>query len=36
MLPLLGDETAAGTFMDLVAENAGVKKEDILGTDLFL
>lgn len=36
MLPLLGDETAKGKFMDLVAENAGVAKEDILGTDLFL
>lgn len=36
MLPLLGDETAKGKFMDLVAENVGVKKEDILGTDLFL
>lgn len=36
MLPLLGDENAKGKFMDLVAENAGVAKEDILGTDLFL
>lgn len=36
MLPLLGDETARGCFMDLVAEAAGVKKEEILGSDLFL
>ena len=36
MLPLLGDERAAGTFLDIVAGAAGVDKEDILGTDLFL
>ena len=36
MLPLLGDETAKGKFMDLIAQTAGVRKEDILGTDLFL
>ena len=36
MLPLLGDETAKGCFMDIVAEAAGVKKEEILGSDLFL
>ncbi len=36
MLPLLGDERAAGTFLDIVAGAAGVDKGDILGTDLFL
>ena len=36
MLPLLGDERAAGTFLDIVAGAAEVDKEDILGTDLFL
>ena len=36
MLPLYGGEEAAGTLMDTVAEAAGVKKEDILGHDLFL
>ena len=35
MLPLLGDERAAGTFLDIVAGAAEVDKEDILGTDLF-
>ena len=36
MLPLLGDERAAGTFLDIVAGAAGVDKENILGTDLYL
>lgn len=36
MLPLLGDSSAKGMFMDLIAESAGVKKEDIAGSDLFL
>ena len=36
MLPLLGDERAAGTFLDIVASAAGVEKENILGTDLYL
>lgn len=36
MLPILGDASAKGSFMKLVAENAGVKEEDILSTDLFL
>ena len=36
MLPLLGDETAEGKLMDLVAQAAGVKPEEILGHDLFL
>ncbi|MBR5537983.1 MAG: M18 family aminopeptidase [Clostridia bacterium] len=34
--PLFGDEADAGAFMDEVANAAGVKKEDILGHDLFL
>lgn len=36
MLPLLGDSCAKGMFMDLIAESAGVKKENIAGSDLFL
>ena len=36
MLPVLGDSRAKGRFMDIVAESAGVKKEDIAGSDLFL
>ncbi|OUN05638.1 M18 family aminopeptidase [Flavonifractor sp. An92] len=36
MLPLLGDETAKGGLMPLVAQAAGVAEEDILGHDLFL
>jgi len=36
MLPVLGDESAKGTFMKIVAESAGVKEEDIIGHDLFL
>ena len=35
-LPLYGLADTKGTFMDVIAENAGVKKEDILGNDLFL
>lgn len=36
MLPLLGDETAKGRFMGIIAEAAGVEEEQILGHDLFL
>ncbi|MCH4239043.1 MAG: M18 family aminopeptidase [Oscillospiraceae bacterium] len=36
MLPVLGDSRAKGRFMDIVAESAGIKKEDIAGSDLFL
>ena len=36
MLPLYGSNDAKDSFLKLVAENAGVKVEDILGTDLFL
>ena len=35
-LPLLGGEDAAGSFRTLVAQAAGVRAEDILGSDLFL
>lgn len=36
MLPLYGSLTAKGTFMELIADTAGVKQDDILGHDLFL
>ena len=36
MIPLFGDETAKGCFRSLIAEQVQAKKEDILGTDLFL
>ncbi len=36
MLPLLGDETAKGKLMELVAQAAGVARGEILGSDLFL
>ena len=36
MLPLLGDLDAKGSFMDIIAESAGVKKENVAGSDLFL
>lgn len=36
MLPVIGEGTAKGRLMEMVAENAGVPKETILGTDLFL
>lgn len=36
MLPLYGMETAEGSFMETIAESAQVRKEDILGYDLFL
>ena len=36
LLPLYGDADAKGTFMDVVAESAHVKKDEILGHDLFL
>lgn len=36
MLPLYGDLTSKGTFMQTIAEAAGVKEDDILGHDLFL
>lgn len=36
MLPLFGEAAAKGKFMDIIAESAGVNKEDILGSDLFL
>lgn len=36
MLPLFGDETAAGNFYKLIADAAGTTPDTILGTDLFL
>ena len=36
MLPLFGDDTSKDRFFDIIAESAGVKKEDILSHDLFL
>lgn len=36
MLPLYGMSSAKGTFLQTVAEAAGVKEEEILGHDLFL
>ena len=36
MIPLFGDEKAKGQFMQLIAECAGAKEQDVLGSDLFL
>ncbi len=36
MLPLYGEIAAKDTFMEIIAQAAGVKAEDILGHDLFL
>ncbi len=36
MLPIFGDADAKDSFFDIIAKAAGVKKEDILGHDLFL
>ena len=36
MLPIFGDADAKDKFFEVVADAAGVKKEDILGHDLFL
>ncbi|WP_051545148.1 M18 family aminopeptidase [Butyrivibrio sp. MC2021] len=36
MLPVLGDASSKDKFFEIVAKAAGVKKEDILGHDLFL
>ena len=36
MLPIFGDNDSKDSFFDIVAEAAGVKKEDILSHDLFL
>ncbi len=36
MLPLFGNLTTKGKFMEIIAEAAGVKEKDILCTDLFL
>lgn len=36
MLPLFGDQTAETSFLRAAALEAGVKEQDILGTDLYL
>lgn len=36
LCPVIGDETAKGSFYELIAGLAGVGPEQILGTDLFL
>lgn len=36
LLPVFGDQSAKGTFYDLIAKEAGTEKENLLGTDLFL
>lgn len=36
LLPLYGGEDAKNTFLDVIAKSAKVKKESILGSDLFL
>jgi len=36
MLPLFGDAAAKGTFIKILAENARVQEESIIGSDLFL
>ncbi|MDY6325426.1 MAG: M18 family aminopeptidase [Catonella sp.] len=36
MLPLFGDEDSEGRLSEIIAENAGVTKENIIASDLFL
>jgi len=36
LLPLFGGKDSKDTFMDIIAASAGVKKEEILGHDLYL
>lgn len=36
MLPVFGDDDSKDRFFELIAKAAGVRREDILGTDLFL
>lgn len=36
MLPVFGDDSAKGRFFEIIADCAGVEKEDIIGHDLFL
>lgn len=36
LLPIFGDETASGKFLEMIAGLAGAAAEDILGMDLFL
>ena len=36
MLPVFGDETASGKFMEMITDLTGVSDGEVLGTDLFL
>ena len=36
MIPILGEASAKDTFYEIIAESAGVAKENIVATDLFL
>lgn len=36
LLPLYGDDSVSGTFMEMIAETAGVETKNIMGHDLFL
>jgi aspartyl aminopeptidase len=36
MIPILGEASAKNTFYEIIAESAGVAKENIVATDLFL
>lgn len=36
MCPVFGDETAKDTFLSMIAEEAGISKDELLGMDLFL
>lgn len=36
MCPVFGDETAKNTFLSMIAEEAGISKDELLGMDLFL
>ena len=36
MLPLFGEKDAKGSFEELVAKSAGVAKEKVMGSELYL
>lgn len=36
LCPVFGDETAKDTFLRMIAEEAGISKDELLGMDLFL
>ncbi|MBQ9032228.1 MAG: M18 family aminopeptidase [Parasporobacterium sp.] len=36
LLPVFGDETASGRFMEIMTEAAGITPDEVLGNDLFL